>query len=48
MTVRFISDLHFGHKGLALNLRGFNSVEEHDSHIITMWNSVVTNKKDIT
>lgn len=35
-----ISDLHFGHKNMAIK-RGFNSAEEHDQHIIDSWNSVV-------
>lgn len=39
-----IADLHLGHKNMALH-RGFNSVEEHDSHIIECWNNVV-GKKD--
>lgn len=39
-----ISDLHFGHKNMAVK-RGFETVEEHDEHIIAKWNSVV-NKKD--
>ena len=39
-----ISDLHFGHKNMAL-YRGFDSVEKHDDHIVKMWNSVV-GKKD--
>jgi calcineurin-like phosphoesterase family protein len=44
--VRFIADLHFGHGNMAIK-RGFTTVEEHDEHIITKWNSVV-NKRDIT
>ena len=39
-----ISDLHFGHKNMATK-RGFDSVEDHDNHIIEKWNSVV-NKND--
>lgn len=42
--LRFISDLHFGHKNMA-ERRGFKNVEEHDKYIITQWNSVV-NKRD--
>jgi calcineurin-like phosphoesterase family protein len=45
-TVRFIADLHFGHVNMAIK-RGFSTVEEHDEHIITQWNSVV-NKRDVT
>jgi calcineurin-like phosphoesterase family protein len=44
--VRFIADLHFSHTNMAIR-RGFSTVEEHDEHIITKWNSVV-NKRDIT
>lgn len=40
-NVFIISDLHFGHRNMALH-RGFKSVEEHDQHIIDCWNSVVT------
>jgi len=43
--VRFIADLHFGHKWMAEH-RGFSDVHQHDEHIIDCWNSVV-NKKDI-
>jgi calcineurin-like phosphoesterase family protein len=45
-TVRFIADLHLSHTNMALK-RGFSTVEEHDEHIISQWNSVV-NKRDIT
>jgi calcineurin-like phosphoesterase family protein len=45
-TVRFIADLHLGHKNMALK-RGFTTVEQHDEHIIEKWNSVV-HKRDIT
>jgi calcineurin-like phosphoesterase family protein len=45
-TVRFIADLHLGHTNMAIK-RGFSTVEEHDEHIITQWNSVV-NKRDVT
>lgn len=45
-VVRFIADLHLGHINMALK-RGFNTVEDHDNHIIECWNSVV-NKRDIT
>jgi len=43
-NVYCISDLHFGHKNMALK-RGFVCAEQHDEHIIRKWNSVV-NKKD--
>ena len=35
-----ISDLHFGHKNMAL-YRGFKTLEEHDQYIIDRWNSLV-------
>jgi calcineurin-like phosphoesterase family protein len=44
--VRFIADLHLGHKNMALK-RGFTTVEQHDGYIIEKWNSVV-HKRDIT
>lgn len=43
--VYFISDLHFGHKNMALK-RGFSSEEKHDLLIIENWNKVVT-KRDV-
>lgn len=45
-TVRFIGDLHFGHKWMAEH-RGFPDVFEHDEHIIDQWNKIVK-KKDLT
>jgi len=44
-AVRFIADLHFGHKWMAEH-RGFSDIHQHDEHIVNQWNSVV-NKKDI-
>jgi len=44
--VRFIADLHFGHKFMAEH-RGFESIEAHDEYVIKQWNSVV-HKRDIT
>lgn len=41
-----ISDLHFGHKNMALK-RGFESVEQHDQAIIDRWNSVVRKKDTV-
>lgn len=41
-----ISDTHFGHKNMA-TMRGFKSVEEHDEHIVKMWNSVVQKKDTV-
>lgn len=45
-NVRFISDLHFGHKFMASH-RGFNDVFEHDEHIVDYWNRNV-HPKDLT
>lgn len=47
-TVRFISDLHFGHKGMAQGPRKFQDEFYHDEFIIDSWNSVVRSKKDLT
>ena len=44
--VRFIADLHLSHQNMATR-RGFSSVEEHDEHIISKWNDVVS-KRDVT
>jgi len=44
--VRYISDTHFGHLNMALR-RGFKTVEEHDEHLVSEWNKVVS-KKDVT
>lgn len=44
--VYFIADLHLGHTNMALK-RGFRNVEDHDNHIITQWNKVVTNKDSV-
>lgn len=35
-----ISDLHLHHKNMA-TYRGFESVEDHDNHIVECWNAVV-------
>ena len=45
-TVRFIADLHLGHDNMAKR-RGFQSTADHDNHIISRWNSVVS-KRDLT
>lgn len=39
--VFIISDLHLGHRNMAAK-RGFDTVEEHDNHIIDTWNKTVT------
>ena len=44
MNTYLISDLHLGHIGMSVK-RGFASIEEHDEHIISNFNSVV-DKKD--
>ncbi len=47
--VRFISDLHIGHKKIlefSGILRGGLTVDEHDEWIVDSWNSVV-NKRDV-
>lgn len=41
-----ISDLHFGHKNVAI-FRGFKDDEEQDELIILRWNEVVTKKDTV-
>ena len=49
MTVRFISDLHFGHTNiLSFDKRPYTNIEDHDKDLIHRWNSVVKNPNDIT
>ena len=45
-SVYLIADLHFGHANVA-KWRGFDSVDEHDAHIIRRWNNIVTNADTI-
>jgi calcineurin-like phosphoesterase family protein len=45
-VVRYISDLHLGHKNMAQH-RGFQDEFYHDEFIIDNWNSTVK-KKDVT
>lgn len=45
-TVFFTADLHLGHKRVS-ELRGFKSIEEHDAHIISVWNSRVTKRDTV-
>lgn len=49
-TVRFISDLHLGHKAICKFAGPYrnncSTVEEHDAWIVQQWNSVV-NKSDL-
>lgn len=47
-TVRFISDLHFGHKSMAFKHRKFQDEYYHDEHIIDQWNRTIKSKKDLT
>jgi len=42
----FFSDPHFGHRNMAIK-RGFETVEEHDEHIVEKWNSVVTKRDTV-
>lgn len=37
----FTSDTHFGHRRLAVEIRGFDSIEEHDAKLIEIWNKTV-------
>src|SRR5437762_12320090 len=36
MSVWFTSDLHFGHR-LVAGIRGFDSTDEHDEHLMSEW-----------
>ena len=45
-VIRYVSDLHLSHLNMAKR-RGFETIEEHDEHIINSWNSVV-GKRDVT
>ena len=40
-AVWYTADTHFMHKMLALDIRGFSSVEEHDEYLIQEWNKCV-------
>lgn len=46
-AVWYTADTHFMHKMLALDIRGFSSVEEHDSALIDNWNSCVGPKDTV-
>lgn len=37
----FTSDPHFGHKYVAIDVRGFSSIEEHDAELTEIWNKTV-------
>ncbi|MDE6111405.1 MAG: metallophosphoesterase, partial [Eubacterium sp.] len=44
----FIADLHLGHKrALEFDFSWFNTIEDHDNHIIEQWNKVVTPKDKV-
>lgn len=45
MSTYFIGCLHLSHLNIA-KMRGFETAEEHDAHLIKEWNSVV-NKRDL-
>ena len=45
-TVFFTADLHLGHKKVS-ELRGFATPEEHDAHIISVWNRRVTKRDTV-
>lgn len=56
MTKTFlISDTHFGHENIlkfkkedgSLLREGFSSIQEHDEHLISCWNSVVSSKDKV-
>ena len=48
MSIRFISDLHFGHQNcLSYDNREFTSIEAHDEALIEHWNSVVDIDDDV-
>lgn len=46
MTIFFIGDAHFGHKGIinfetTKSFRPFSTIVEHDEELVRRWNSVV-------
>lgn len=41
MTVFYTSDLHFNHRLVAMQKRGFASIGEHDEAVIANWNEIV-------
>lgn len=43
---RIISDLHFGHKSMAIH-RGFKDEYEHDEFLIEQWNKVIRSPKQL-
>ena len=48
MTTYFISDIHLGHnKDFIYKTRGFDSIENHDSHFMKMWADTITYDDDV-
>lgn len=48
--VFFISDLHLGHSNILKFSQGYrygDTIDEHDQWLVTQWNSVVKNKRDV-
>lgn len=41
MSLFLTADPHFTHKFLAIDIRGFNSVEEHDAALVENYNSMI-------
>ena|SRR3990167_379231 len=41
-----ISDLHFGHRNMAIK-RGFKDENEHDEFIVTSWNKVISKRDTV-
>lgn len=41
MVTWFSSDLHFGHRWMATDHRGWSSIEDHDEAIIAEWNATI-------
>ena len=46
-NVRFVGCLHLGDDSLVKKIRGFDSSEEHDEHLIEQWNSVVSKRDKV-
>lgn len=42
--VFFVSDTHFSHDMVA-RIRGFDTTEDHDEHLIQQWNTIVTKRE---
>jgi len=47
-NIFFIGDLHLGHEGIMkFGQRQFESIGEHDAHLLQQWNSVVRRQRDL-